>query len=179
MHARLWLRERQFPLDSTVQGPARTVLRGKDADSRSVTDQIGAVEEIHDRDARLQLAHLRYDEAARDRGIDLDIEGEVSGIREAASQPAAIDPIDAEHVILPVVDAAHRRREGLVVIQEDVVLTDIGQLIRPKVELSRLDLRALGDAESEVDIRVEIVVSIRTGSLGAVNAALVVIEGLE
>src|SRR5271155_4549449 len=102
MQARLWLREGQFPRESSVYGAPRTILIGEDADSGAVADQIRVIEKIHYRQARFHFAHGRKCKGLLDGAVHLDIEGQVAGIREAAAQPAAVDSIEAEGKSLPV-----------------------------------------------------------------------------
>src|SRR5208337_1842132 len=98
--------ERQLPLESAVNGPARTVLSGENADTRAVTNLIGAVVEIHHRAAQFDRAGLRQLEALGDAGVDLDVVGQITGIREFVSKSAAINPIDAESESLPAIRGA-------------------------------------------------------------------------
>ena len=61
------------------------------------------VGEIHDRAAKLEHAAIvGYRHALGDAGVDLDIEWQVSGVGEAGSKSAAVDPVDAEHPSMPL-----------------------------------------------------------------------------
>src|SRR5580692_8577051 len=98
--------------------------------------------------------------ALGDAGVELDIEWQVSRVGEATSQPALVDPVEAEHPTLPVVNDAGGIGERLVVIQKDIVAADVLQFGRVEVELPRFHLRTLRNAIGEVLVCINILVCV-------------------
>src|SRR5579872_1169570 len=91
-----WFGERQFPFDAAVECAARSELRRKHADSRSVANLVNVIGHIHDHRAQLDRSAIAQINSLGDRAVDLDIEGKISGVRKAGAQAAAVNSIDAE-----------------------------------------------------------------------------------
>src|SRR6185437_1452602 len=173
------MERRKIPLYSAVERAARTILRGENADPAAVANLVGAVVEIDYRGAHFHRAGAGQNQAFSDAGVDLDVVRQVSCVGEAASEPAAVYSVHAEREPKPVVDCAGRGGEGLIVIEEDVVTTDVFEFSGRKIELPGLDLGALRDAVVKVFVQIQIFVSVRAGLLDLIYAALGVVEGLE
>ena len=136
---------------------------GEYADTGAISNQVSAIGEIHDRGAKFEHASIVGQwYALGDARIDLDIERQVAGIRESASESASVNPVDAERESAPIVNGAGGIGERLVVIQKDIMTADVLQFVGCEVELPRFHLRALRDAIGEVIVGVKIFVSVRT-----------------
>src|SRR5579871_5929523 len=98
------MQRRQIPFDAAIEGAPWSVLGGKDADSRTIADLVGAVVEIDHRGTDFDRTRMRKNHAPGDAGVDLDVARQVPGIGEAASKSAAVDSVDAEAEALPAIN---------------------------------------------------------------------------
>src|SRR3954453_11229563 len=76
---------------TTEETTAWTILRGEDADARSVTKLIDVIEDVDRVKAHGRRLHPRDRHFRRDTGIDLRVRRHMPGIGKTRAQTATID----------------------------------------------------------------------------------------
>src|SRR5882724_9120837 len=98
------------------------------------------------------------------------------GVGETAPQSVSVKPVDRRLPILPCVGDPGRTGEALIVIEEDPVLFDVGELIRIEKKLCGADVRAASPLIGRIQIRGESTLVIVCCEFASVNLAALVIE---
>src|SRR5450759_1020732 len=98
------------------------------------------------------------------------------GVRKTAAQSVPIKSIDSRFPIVPRIGDPGRTGEALIVIEEDPVLLDVGELIRIEKKLCRTDVRAARPFVGRIQIRDEATAVIVCGEFTSVNLPALVIE---
>ena len=101
---------------------------------------------------------------------------ELLSIGKTLAQPVAIESVDSRLPVLPRVGNAGRAGETLIVIEEDPVLLDVGELIRIEKKLRRADVRSARPFVGRIQIRGEAALVIVRREFASVNFATLVIE---
>ena len=119
--------------------------------------------------------------------VDLPVVGQVRAVRDARAvgqrqvraQSRADQHVGAHAVAVPAVGDAAGGGHLLLVIEVDVVVGDVGEIVRVKAELARDDVLADGALEGEVAVGLEVPAAVVAGELHAVHLAVAVVEGRE
>ena len=101
---------------------------------------------------------------------------ELLSIGKTLAQPVAIESVDSRLPVLPRVGNAGRAAEALIVVEEDPVLLDVGELIRIEKKLCRADVRAARPFIGRIQIRGDATLVIVRREFASVNFATLVIE---
>src|SRR5208283_2100469 len=89
--------------ESVVDRYSRTISSLEDPDTFSRPNQVGAIENVQQRDAVRHFSDRRHVESSLRGEIDLDHVRQRFQIGKAAAQPAAIDNISTEQPWFPVI----------------------------------------------------------------------------
>src|SRR5438309_7012578 len=98
------------------------------------------------------------------------------GVGETASQSVSVKPVDGRLPILPCVGDPGRTGEALIVIEEDPVLFDVGELSRIEKKLCGADVRAASPLIGRIQIGGKPTRVIVCREFASVNLAALVIE---
>src|SRR6202167_5046946 len=112
-------------------------IRGlENSDTLSRPDQVGAIENVKQRDSICHFADRRDLESSLRGKIDLHHVRQLFQIRKASAQAAAIDKIGTELPRLPSIGDPARGAVKRLVIEHDVVPGFVAQLVGLKGELT-------------------------------------------
>ena len=98
------------------------------------------------------------------------------GVGKSAAQTVAVEPINRGLPVIPSVGNARRPGESLIVVEENPVVADVGQLIAIEKKLPGADLGSAGPFVAGVQISREWTVIITGTNLAAVYFTALVIE---
>src|SRR5882757_4370505 len=117
--------------DAEVERRAWAPGRCADADAGAVADLVLAVQHIDHRHAQVDRAE-RIAEPHRTarRQVELHIGLELAGVGEALAQAVLVAALDAEGGAPQHIGSAAGNGQGLVVVEIDVMLADVGELFR-------------------------------------------------
>ena len=167
-------------LQTQVHAASRTVLRRAHADAAAIAQLVRAIERVEYGQLGMQLAEALEGEVMGHVQVQLEIGRQRGAVRHRTvlAQPAAEQVVgtDPGAVIQRVVDAAGRG-QFLVVIEEDVVVLDVGQILRREVVLAGDDALADGLAERGVEVGRQRALLIIGRQLQSFDAALRIVEG--
>ena len=117
------------------EAAARTELRRAHADAGAVADLIDLVEGVNEVGADFEPSQGPGLEPVREREVHLDVSWHVitvgDAIRTGGAQAAAVDEIAADPRPTPQIGEPGRGGIGLVVVEMDEMVGDIGQLVGP------------------------------------------------
>jgi hypothetical protein len=127
------------------EGLALAELRRAHADALAVAELVLVVEQVDNVEPQLSALAEADRDVLRDRGIDDGVVGQaeiVGRAQAAAEQDVGGNPSSPFLLGVERVGGACRECPALRVVEEDVVVGDIGQLLGAEVELRGVDVAA-------------------------------------
>jgi hypothetical protein len=137
----------------------------EDPNSLRRSDQIDSIKEINDRNPINQLTDSGNLKGPLCADVDLKDTRELFQISEPGPQTTAIDRVKTEGIRFPGIAGTCRGSDQRLVVEHDVMMIDVGQFVRIKIELTCRHARLLISAKREI-------------AVGLVRSGLIAVGGL-
>src|ERR1700691_4509408 len=125
--AELMVQRRQWDRQCVIDRNSRAISGLEDPNTLGRPDQVGAIEDVEQRDSVSNFAHVRHLETSLRAQIDLNHMREGFQVGKTPAQPTAVNRIKAECVWFPAVGCSARGAIEWLMIEHDIVAVDVTQ----------------------------------------------------